>query len=124
MTIAGNAIRLVWSAAFLGGAFNHARQILAGGGMPYSFAPAALNLFWTLLLPIDLLVVALLWWKVRAGAVLGLVVMVADVAINSGFVQAAASADFPTALFLQTLFLGFVLGSIAILLGGQAKFVG
>lgn len=106
----------IWTVAFLIGAFNHARDLAGGGWLPYGFAPLGCNIFWTALLPIDLAVVALLWTRRRIGVWLGVVVMVADVAVNSWFSYSHNFPELTSALQLQTLFLGFVLGSAAWLL--------
>jgi hypothetical protein len=106
--------------AFLVGAYKHGRAIIAGGWLPYDSAPFALNLFWTALLPVDILVAVLLGMKLRAGVWLGVIVMVADVAVNSWTMSHFNVPGLPSALQLQTLFLGFVLGSAPLLLSGIA----
>lgn len=110
----------IWSLCFLAGAFNHARQLIGGGWHVYDFAPPLLALFWTALLPIDLIVVALLWTRRAAGVWLGLAVMIADVGANSWFASHAGFAVLTMALQLQTLFLGFTIGSAALLLTNPA----
>lgn len=101
---------LVWTAAFLGGAFNHLRDLLAGGWLPYRQAPLPFNLFWSALLPVDLAVAALLWWRPRRGVALGVAVMLVDVAVNTE-VARRAGVPMHRMVQLQILFLGFVLGS-------------
>lgn len=100
--------------AFLGGAFNHARDLIERGWLPYRAAPLPLNLFWSALLPIDVAVVVLLWWRLRWGVVLGMAVMLVDVAVNTEVVRRAGVAMHPM-VQLQILFLGFVLGSSPVL---------
>lgn len=109
-------IRCVWTAAFLIGAFNHARDLIGGGWLPYVWAPLPLNIFWSALLPVDLTVAALLWWRPRWGVGAGLAVMVADVAINTSYWLAQPTPGFAPALQWQTLFLGFTIGSAPLLL--------
>jgi hypothetical protein len=75
-----------------------------------------LKLFWTLLVLLDPTVIALLLFqRLRSGLLLALAIMLADVAANSYAAFALHFRGFSTALLLQTLFLGFVLGSISFL---------
>ncbi|TPG39155.1 hypothetical protein EAH79_15630 [Sphingomonas koreensis] len=112
MAAGRSAVLLIWSFCFLAGAFNHSRDLIDGGLRVYTFAPLPLAVFWSALLPIDLLVVLLLWTRRAIGLWLGLAVMTADVAANSWFAHVAAFPALAFALQLQTLFLGFVIGSI------------
>lgn len=90
---------------------------MAGGGwLPYRFAPLALNWFWTVLLPIDVAIVVLLWTRTAAGAWLGVAIMLADVGVNSWVLHSVGMEGLPVAVQLQTLFLGVVLGSTTLLL--------
>lgn len=107
--------RIVWVIAFLIGASTHARDIALGGWLPYDFAPAPLNLFWSLLLPLDLLAAILLMLKRRSGVMLGLAIMLADVAVNTWFAHTNEWLDLFAALQWQSLFLGFVLATAAML---------
>lgn len=70
-------------ACFLIGGLTHVHDIVRGGWLPYRFAPDGINLFWSLLSVLDLLVVALLWLQRLSGVLLGLAVMLFDVAVNS-----------------------------------------
>ena len=93
------------------GALNHARDFLARGWRPYAFAPAPVEVFWTALIGLDLAVMLLLLTgRRRTGVALAVAVMVADVAVNSD-VAWRLGFGFGYALQLQSLFLGFVLGS-------------
>lgn len=112
--MAAAPVRLVWTLAFLGGAFNHARDLIERGWLPYRAAPLPLNVFWSALLPVDLAVAALLWWRPRWGVALAVAVMVTDVAVNTEVVR-RASVAMPPMVQLQILFLGFVLGSAPLL---------
>lgn len=107
-------VRLIWSLAFLGGASTHARDLIAGGWLPYRAAPLPLNIFWSALLPIDLAVAALLWWRARWGVMLDVAVMLVDVAVNTEVVR-RAGVPMHWMVQLQILFLGFVLGSAPLL---------
>ena len=90
MAAARRIVLSIWSLCFLAGAFNHARALIGGGWHAYDFAPPLLAMFWTALLPIDLVVVALLWTHRAAGVWLGLAVMIADVGANSWFACSCA----------------------------------
>lgn len=105
----------LYAVCFAGGAFNHARDFLGHGPRPYAAAPLPLEVFWSALLPLDVAVVILLrGGRRRAGLVLAAAIMVVDVGANSYAVR-AYGWDFSTALQLQSLFLGFVLGSLPFL---------
>ena len=94
------------------GAFNHARDFLARGWRPYAAAPPGVEAFWTALIVLDLGVVALiLGGRHRAALLLAAAVMTADVAVNT-WVSRALEFGLGPALQLQTLFLGFILGSL------------
>ena len=97
------------------GARNHAADALARGWLPYDFAPLALNWFWTMLLPLDLLAGALLALRKRAGVVVGLVVILADVGVNSWYAYRTDWLDLYRALQLQSLFCGFLIGTAPML---------
>src|SRR5437588_5649604 len=73
----------VQALCFLGAALHHAHDLWQGGWLPYQFVPLAVNGFWTALVFVDPLTAALLLWRPRAGVVLALLVMLADVAVNS-----------------------------------------
>ncbi|WP_210357435.1 hypothetical protein [Sphingomonas beigongshangi] len=100
---------------FGAGAFNHARDFLARGSRPYAFLPLPLELFWSALLPLDLAVIILLSCGCRrTGLTLAAAIMLVDVTANSHAVR-SYGWDVGAALQLQTLFLGFVLGSLPFL---------
>jgi hypothetical protein len=98
------------------GAVSHAFDFLSRGWRPYSFGPPALEAFWTSLVVLDALVIALLIanWR-RCGLLLAAVVMVTDVSANAFASFALRIPGFGLALILQTAFLGFVLGSLPFL---------
>lgn len=102
----------VYVACFAAGAYNHAMDFWRDGWRPYAWGPAPLELFWTSLLVLDALVVALILrgWR-RAGLALASAVMITDVAANTYAWHALNLPAFATAVPLQAAFLGFVLGS-------------
>jgi hypothetical protein len=106
-----NIIRSIWTLCFLVGAFNHARDIFYGGWLPYTYVNLPINLYWTALLPLDLLAALLVWTAPRTGAYLGSFIMISDVAINSWVVWGAGYGPLSEALFLQGIFLLFVLAT-------------
>jgi hypothetical protein len=89
---------------------------MQGGWTPYRLGPSFLRVFWTLLVILDPAVIALLTfgWR-RTGLVAACSLMLADVAANSYAAFALHYQGFSLALPLQTLFLGFVLGSAGFL---------
>jgi hypothetical protein len=104
---------VIQAVCFLGAGLNHLRDIWQGGWLPYESAPLPLNAFWTALAGLDLLAAGLLLWRPKAGVVLALLIMVSDVSINSyakyGLGFGGWYSDL--SLQLQSLFLGFVLGT-------------
>ena len=98
----------------IGAAF-HWIDIYQAGFLPYKAAPLAINIFWTMLAVVDLLAAYLLVRQRKLGLILTLVIMVMDVGVNS---YAAYELDLFSAFWplqLQTLFLGFSLGSVGFL---------
>jgi hypothetical protein len=90
--------------------------ILIGWHLPqHPFVTA----YWTSLTVLDPLAVFLLTFAPRKGLLLALVIMLTDVAINSGvtYMELPPSSPYAVnyAVQLQTAFLGFVLGSIPFL---------
>jgi hypothetical protein len=111
------SIVLILACSLAVGAAEHWLDIFRSGFFPYTFAPQAINIFWTALAFVDVLAVYLLLRHLRLGLTLTLIIMVLDVGINS---YAAYGLDlFPHSwlwpLQLQTLFLGFSLGSAGFL---------
>lgn len=98
------------------GALTHAADFVRSGWWPYDHGAPLANMFWNLLVALDASVVALLLlgWR-RAGLTLALLVMTADVAINSYASLALGLNGFRMAIPVQAAVLGFVLGSIAFL---------
>ncbi|PJJ55378.1 hypothetical protein [Compostimonas suwonensis] len=76
------AILVIWIAGFLIGTASHVLDLIAGGADTYGEFPTALRVFWLSLTALDPLTVVLLLFRKRAGIVLGLVVILADIAVN------------------------------------------
>ena len=102
----------IWVLCFLIGTFTHTRTLLGHGWLPYDWVPLPVNIFWTLLTFADPLAALLLLVRRNVGIVLGLAIMIADVAINT---WVASHHDFSGPLQAQTLFLGFTLGSFRLI---------
>jgi hypothetical protein len=94
----------------------HASDLIRWGWLPYTFAPAPLNLFWTLLTVADPAVILLLLagWR-RTGLALALAILVLDVAANGYALFGLGYQQFAMSLPLQAAALGFILGSIGFL---------
>lgn len=120
----GLRFRLVsglYLACFGIGAFNHARDFLAYGWRPYSWGPTVLEIFWTSLILLDLLIIALLLSRFkRSGLLLAGAIMIADVVANTYALVVLKIAAFGVAVPLQATFLGFILGSIPFIWPGKA----
>ena len=99
-------------AGFGYGAATHGLDYLRFGFAPYQFGPAAFNLFWNSLVLLDAAVVALLLagWR-RCGLLLGLAVMVTDVAVNSYAWLVLEIGHMALGVPFQAAFLGFLLGA-------------
>ena len=78
----GRAIQLVWIAGFLIGTTTHVIDLFAGGASTYEGFPPAVRVFWVSLTVLDPLAVTLLLLRRRAGVVLGLAVILVDIAVN------------------------------------------
>ena len=101
----------IWTICFLVGASTHAVDIGYYGWLPYTFMPLPFNIYWTLLLPLDLLAATLLWIWRKAAIVLAILIMVSDVAVNC-YAAFWVMDDWPIApLVIQTAFLLFVLAT-------------
>jgi hypothetical protein len=106
-------VLVIYALCLTGAGLNHARDIVNGGWLPYKSAPTAVNRYWTSLTALDLLAAALLFFRPRAGLLLTLAIIVSDVGINSWVQYSTVNEVWyrDCSLQLQTLFLGFVLGS-------------
>lgn len=114
---AARIVLAVQALCFAAGAFNHGRDFLIRGWRPYRFAPyPAFEFYWSALILLDLaVVVLLLTGRTRPALLLGLAVMVSDVAINVIATHAMGVVAYGWPLLLQAMFLGFILGSIGFL---------
>lgn len=115
MSWAARVCFAIWVIAFAVGATTHLRDVLITGWAPRSDVTLPVGLFWKALTIIDPLVIALLATRRRAGLALGLLVMIVDVLVNSYIWYGLGVPGLAFALQLQSLFFGFVLGSIAFL---------
>ena len=103
-------------AGFFTGVVTHGLDFLERGPRPYAGEPLALEAFWSALLLLDAsTVILLLIGRRKAGLILALVIMVVDVAANSVAHHGLGFGAVAWKLQLQTLFLGFVLGSVGFL---------
>lgn len=116
MTFAEATILAVYLAAFAIATASHASDLVRWGFLPYDFAPRPLNAFWTSLALLDPLVIGLLVsGRRRLGLALAASVMAADVAANSYALFTLGYGEFARSLGFQSMFLGFVLGSLPFL---------
>ena len=101
---------LVFAGCFAIGGINHASDLLRGGLLPYHAVPLAINAFWSVLCPVDLALAALIWIRPRTAIMLGLLVMLLDVGLNSwvGYFSGIQVSSFEP-LQVQSIFLGFVI---------------
>ena len=83
-------VRLVWIAGFLVGSTTHVLDLVQGGAAVYAGFPDAVRLYWVSLTLLDPLTVVLTALRRRAGVVLGVAIMVSDVAVNA---TVAATTD-------------------------------
>ncbi|MDF1767369.1 hypothetical protein [Maricaulis sp.] len=98
----------LWCLGFAVGTSTHLMDIFSRGIFAYTYAPFWMNAFWTSLTLLDPLVVALLLLVRRAGIVLGGMVMVADLAINTYAGTLPAMAPGSYQFVLQWIFGLFV----------------
>lgn len=109
------SILIILSLCLASGGTTHVIDIARGGFLPYVGVPFPINVFWTSLALLDFVAVLLLWVRRNSGVALTTAIMCADVAVNSyaSYGLGIAFQSFAP-LQAQTLFLGFVLGSFAI----------
>ncbi len=110
----------IYIAGFSVGVVTHSLDFLRYGLRPYSWGPLPLEIFWSSLVLLDALVVgALLTGRMRIGLVLAAAIMVVDVAVNFYAMTVISMDGFEFPLTVQSIFLGFVLGSIGFLWPAQ-----
>ncbi|HMR50699.1 MAG TPA: hypothetical protein PKE40_15665 [Arachnia sp.] len=102
------AIQVVWIAGFLVGTTSHVLDLIAGGVDTYGAFPPALRAFWLSLTVLDPLTALLLLLRKRAGIILGVVVILTDIAVNwTVFFTIGGNPLF--GVVNQTLFAAFLL---------------
>jgi len=101
-------VRLVWVVGFLVGTTTHVLDLVQGGVAVYAGFPDAVRLYWVSLTLLDPLTVVLTALRRRAGVVLGVAIMVSDVAVNA---TVAATTD---GLGLRGLVLQVVFGLVVV----------
>ena len=113
--------RAIYIACFCLGTFNHARDFASSGWRPYAASPPILEAYWTSLIFLDLLVVALLLLRsMQVGLLLAISVMITDVAANAYASFWLGVPGFNIGLPLQAAFSGFMLGSAPFLWPGKS----
>lgn len=108
-------ILAVLVAGFAVGTTTHTLQLVNNGWVVFSAAPVWMNVYWTVLTFLDPLAIVLLLRLRRADLVLGLAIMLSDVAVNS---YALYTLELPFAFWAlqsQTLFAGFLFGAVGFL---------
>ena len=104
---------LGYSLGFLIGTYTHVADLVRNGFLAAP-VPLAVGVFWNALTLLDLLVVALLWWRPKAGIWLAVSIMVVDVSVNTtvyltGYFGPPTPHMVPLTLFDQAMFGLFVL---------------
>lgn len=82
---ASTLVRMVWVlwiVGFLIGATTHVADLIAGGARTYEGFPVGLRVFWMSLTLLDPFIVVLLLLRHRTGTVLGVAVILIDIAVN------------------------------------------
>jgi hypothetical protein len=74
--------QVVWVFGFLVGTTTHTADLIVGGVNAYSDFPLGVRLFWMSLTILDPATAALIIFRRRSGIVLGIAVIVADIAVN------------------------------------------
>lgn len=107
-------IQMIWIAGFLIGAASHVLDLIAGGADTYGEFPLALRAFWLSLTVLDPLTAMLLLLRKRVGIILGVVVILTDIAVNwSVFFTIGGNPLF--GVVNQTLFAVFLLVTTPVL---------
>ena len=101
----------IWCLCLFVAGATHVFDNIYFGFLPYRFAPDWLNIYWSSLAILDLLAVFLLIKYRNLGIILTLCIMVSNIVINSIAVYWLHVISERLPLQLQTLFLGFCLGS-------------
>ena len=101
-------VRFVWMAGFVVGTTTHIADLVLGGSAVYAGYPGAVRVFWISLTLLDPLAVILLLRRQRTAVPLGVLIMLADVAVNVT-VAATLGGLGLQGLITQSLFCAFVL---------------
>ncbi len=110
-----STIVTVYALCFALGSMSHAKDFLVYGWRPYNAAPLPIEVFWSSLILVDLVVVGVLLSKhKRLGAILAISVMLTDVLINTYATIVLEFDILVGPLVLQSIFLGFILGTIGL----------
>ncbi len=72
----------LWIVGYLIGTTTHVADLVVGGAHTYEGFPVGLRMFWMSLTVLDPLIVVLLLLRHRAGIVLGVAVLLIDIAVN------------------------------------------
>ena len=100
----------IFCIGFIVGTVSHTTDILNLGFLGYTFAPFALNVFWTSLVFLDPLVILLLFLNLRIAILLAIIVMVFDITINLTYGIVASHTPILLGLVTQIpfgIFVGF-----------------
>lgn len=116
MTTSSKIVLAVWCIGLVIGGATHVFDNLYFGFLPYGFAPLWLNLYWSALGIIDFIAVFLLLKHRTLGVWFTLVLMLSNVVINSVALYSLEVITEAWPLQFQTLFFGFCLGSVYLLL--------
>jgi hypothetical protein len=79
---AGRVIQVIWILGFLIGTTTHVIDLVSGGLDTYAGFPTPLRAYWISLTLLDPVTVILVFRRRRAGVVLGLAVILSDIAVN------------------------------------------
>lgn len=108
------AVLIAWIAGFLVGTTTHTLDLVLGGFDAYAGFPPALRIFWIALTLLDPLTALLLGLRRRAGIVLGLAVILADIAVNwSVFLTVGGLSLF--GVLCQSAFAALLIGTAPLL---------
>ena len=100
--------QVVWVLGFLVGTTTHTADLIVGGVNAYSDFPLGVRLFWVSLTILDPVTAALVIFRLRSGIVLGIAVMIADIAVN-WTVFATVGGLSPYGVISQSLFAVLIL---------------
>ena len=111
---AAPVLRWLWIVGFAVGTTTHVADLVVGGADVYADFHPALRAFWVSLTLWDPLVIVLLLLRRRAGVVLGLVVILTDIAVNWSVIAVVGGTPVWGAVN-QTAFAALLLASARLL---------